>query len=266
MASLNQNGDIPTVVDVELFDDPSYQRLSEIQTSLKYEGDYEDPTPLLDKHEQPTAIACPPPKRIHPAARTASGRPVPPARKPKNAKNDPQTRKGRDFPDDDLEARREEELYETIDHLQDEKGPLIQPTEDSDEDLESDSSGEVPVRPKRPAQIRQSWVGTVQGENKLYVTGSLVHNRAPLSFKSHTLQENPSSGILEEQGIYQGLVMTNSEKQRLGIMPESIYMTANLEQWAYELEHMTLKMAAHEPPSPASTFPSQAGAKPIPGV
>ena len=262
MASPNQDGDIPAVID-ELFDDPDYQRLSEIQTSWKYEGDYEDPTPLLEKHEPPT---CPPPKRIQPAARTPSGRPVPPARKPKNAKNDKQPRKkGRDFPGENLEAA--EALYESIDHLQDhleEKGgakqPLIAPSEDSDEDFESDSSGEVPVKTKTPTQIRQSWAGTGPGDKKLYVTGSLVHNRAPLSFKSG------SGRGLEEQGIYQGLVMTNTEKKRLGIMPESIYMTANLEQWAYELEHMSLKIAERESPSPASTLPFQAGgARPATG-
>ena len=37
-------------------------------------------------------------------------------------------------------------------------------------------------------------------------------------------------------------VMTDAEKQRLGILPESIYMTANLEQWGEELEHMSIHL------------------------
>ena len=36
--------------------------------------------------------------------------------------------------------------------------------------------------------------------------------------------------------------MTNAEKQRLGILPESIYMTANLEQWGEELEHLSIRV------------------------
>ena len=36
--------------------------------------------------------------------------------------------------------------------------------------------------------------------------------------------------------------MTDPEKQRLGILPESIYMTANLEQWGEELEHMSVRL------------------------
>ena len=262
MASPNQDGDIPRVSD-ELFDDPDYQLLSEIQTSWKFEGTYEDPTPLLDQHEPPP---CPPPQRIKPAARTPSGRPVPPARKPKNAKNEPR-RRGRDFPSENLEA---EALYESIDHPLDDstlagspKQPLIAAYEDSDEDFESDSSGETPVRTKSPTRIRQSWAGTQHGDKKLYVTGSLVHNRPPLSFKSGGRQEDPSEA-LEKQGIYQGLNMTNSEKKRLGIMPESIYMTANLEQWAYELEHMSLKITERESPSPAPTLPSRSPASTIP--
>ena len=72
--------------------------------------------------------------------------------------------------------------------------------------------------------------------NCIYLVGNLVENVAPFYFKSGIiLNRTDSSGSLEEQGIYQGLVMTDAEKQRLGILRESIYMTANLEQWEDEL-------------------------------
>ena len=77
----------------------------------------------------------------------------------------------------------------------------------------------------------------------MYIVGDLVESKAPKSFMSRaTLQRTDSSGSLQEQGIYQGLVMTNAEKQRLGILPESIYMTANLEQWGEELEHLSIRV------------------------
>ena len=75
----------------------------------------------------------------------------------------------------------------------------------------------------KPTLICQSRVGRGEGvsDDKMYryIAGNLVEgDQAPLSFKS-LVPVNSADG-LEEQGIYQGLVMTDIKKQRLGIMPE----------------------------------------------
>ena len=41
-------------------------------------------------------------------------------------------------------------------------------------------------------------------------------------------QLNELVSSLSEQGIYQGLVMTDQDKEEIGIMPECVYMATNL--------------------------------------
>ena len=218
-----------------LFDDPSYQSLpNEIQRSIRDDEDYEDPTPLLDSVGAP---GSPPP--------------LPPPTVEAIQEDD----KARSFREVDIDEAllcdNEAVPYSFLNtsgsgHLS--QSPLIPASNELiEEDFESDSSyEEEPAVPRKPTQIRQSTKSTADSngvDEKLYIVGDLVENKAPKSFKSRaTLERTDSSGSLQEQGIYQGLVMTNAEKQRLGILPESIYMTANLEQWGEELEHLSIRV------------------------
>ena len=223
-----------------LFDDPSYESFtSEIQASRRNGDDYEDPTPLLDIDSvgAPNSAGSPPPL-------------PPPTAEAIQADNKARSLRGVDI-DESLLYDSEAVPYSFLNNSgsgHSSQSPLIPPSNELiEEDFESDSScEEAPAVPRKPTQIRQSTKSTADSngvDEKLYIVGDLVENRAPISFKSRlTLERSDSSGNLQEQGIYQGLVMTDREKQRLGILPESIYMTANLEQFGEELEHMSIRV------------------------
>ena len=121
------------------------------------------------------------------------------------------------------------------------------------------------IRQKFPSQDDPS----AEDDDKLFIMGNLDNNEPALSFKSSIRRrsgavsegtahhpegdvgeeqwEEEGEGLLEDQGIYQGLVMTDEQRRQLGIMPESIYMTTNLENW---LENMV----ANEPHPSATTL------------
>ena len=225
-----------------LFDDPSYQRLPrEIQASTRDDDDYEDPTELLDSSQQKElsrSATAGPPSQLPP--------PLPPQ----------EDVIGRSSHDSDINevllCNGSTAPYQPLSSVHfkasNRNSPIPPSTGVIEEDFESDTSSgeEEPGVSRKFTQVRQSTKSTSDGtedDEKLYLVGDLVENAAPFSFKSGIiLNRTDSGGSLEEQGIYQGLVMTDAEKQRLGILPESIYMTANLEQWGEELEHMSVHL------------------------
>ena len=120
------------------------------------------------------------------------------------------------------------------------------------------------IRQKFPSQNDPN----ADDDDKLFITGNLENNEPAFSFKSSIRRrsgavsegmahhpegdqgeqwEEEGEGLLEDQGIYQGLVMTDEQRRQLGIMPESVYMTTNLENW---LENM----AANEPHPSTTTL------------
>ena len=148
--------------------------------------------------------------------------------------------------------------YELLDH--DQKEALIPESSSSLSDSSLSESEKV------FKEIRQTFpTHHDQDDDILLITGTLEDNRPPISFKSSVRrrsgavsegmpipeeEEEEGEVFLEEQGIYQGLVITDDQRRQLGIMPESIYMTTTLEHW---LDNM----AANEPhPSPDRPVPS----------
>ena len=226
-----------------LFDDPSYQRLPrEIQASTRDDDDYEDPTELLDSSQErklPLSASVGPPPRSPPPL-------LPPVAEEGDI--------GKSLGDSDineaLPCNGSAPPFQLLSRKagNSQSSPIPPSTGVIEEDFESDTSSgeEGPSVSRKFTQVRQSTKSTsdnIEDDEKLYLVGDLVENAAPFSFKSGIiLNRTDSSGSLEEQGIYQGLVMTDAEKQRLGILPESIYMTANLEQWGDELEHMSVRL------------------------
>ena len=111
-------------------------------------------------------------------------------------------------------------------------------TLESDEDYE-----EAKTKSSHVILVRQSQIhGSNQDEDdgKIYVRGNIVHSQPMLSFKSRG--RVLSREELEEEGIYQGLTTTDEQKQQIGIMPESIYMTVNLETSRDALENMSMEL------------------------
>ena len=74
-------------------------------------------------------------------------------------------------------------------------------------------------------------------DDKLYITGTL-DNCPSVFFKTATVPV--SNEEFEDEGIYQGLVMTDRQKLNLGILPESIYMTNNLIRKGALIESISL--------------------------
>ena len=118
----------------------------------------------------------------------------------------------------------------------------------------SDSEGESGDEDEplaKPLIVRQSKKGhssidsTIeQSMGRIDIVGDIVQLDPPFSFKSSPQRNGDakSTDEIQNEGIYQGLKMTNEEKQRIGILPESMYMTLNLENWAEELENMSLRI------------------------
>ena len=84
--------------------------------------------------------------------------------------------------------------------------------------------------------LRQSFTDREEKEweegDKIYVQGNFLDSQPMVSFKS--------------EQIYQGLLVTDEQKQQLGIRPEPLYMTAILENRRDELEHMSIEMLPKE--------------------
>ena len=102
--------------------------------------------------------------------------------------------------------------------------------------------GEVKKKSNRFSKIQQSHSKNLEGsDGKIYVEGSIVPLQPMLSFKSRVRARSREE--LEQEGIYQGLTTTDEQKQRIGIMPESIYMTTNLETSRAVLENMSMEIS-----------------------
>ena len=84
--------------------------------------------------------------------------------------------------------------------------------------------------------LRQSFTDREEKEreegDRIYVQGNFLNSQPMVSFKS--------------EQIYQGLLVTDEQKQQLGIRPEPLYMTAILENRRDELEHMSIEMLPKE--------------------
>ena len=213
-----------------------------IQDTTRDDDDYEDPTELLDSSQErklPLSASAGPPPRS-----------PPPLLPPVAEEGDTGKSLGDSDINEPLPYNGSAPLFQLLSRKagNSQSSPSPPSTGVIEEDFESDTSSgeEEPGVSRKFTQVRQSTKSTSDGtedDEKLYLVGDLVENAAPFSFKSGIiLNRTDSGGSLEEQGIYQGLVMTDAEKQRLGILPESIYMTANLEQWGDELEHMSVRL------------------------
>ena len=231
-------------------DDSAYQVLSEIQTSMSSECDYEYPIPL--------------------------------DRTPMSSfKDKDRSQRGGSAPRDILPKEKSSVFYTTLpDKDEESQVKPIPPTEGSDSDY-----SDTEVVDRRPNVIRQVHVDHKPLENgasvveedddddKIIVEGNLIENQAPLSFKSHAGLHRSASQVdeltesLANQGIYQGLVMTDTDKQRLGIVPESIYMTTNLLQnWSKEIEKMAVEDDDQVEGETISSFRSRKGSNTDPLV
>lgn len=107
---------------------------------------------------------------------------------------------------------------------------------DSTEAEESDD--DVPSHPA----IAQLDIGDSE---TIPILGSLCLYRQPQA-------EHKSK--IEDQGIFQGLVMDQQERERMGILPRGLYMTQTLETFGSELEDMSVKVMRETDIVPQSPF------------
>ena len=234
-------------------DDDDYDEIDEIQQDYSNHEDYEYPT-SLDAEPRVVRQAVHQTKRGDDLILLNSYPPQ--SASAANVVADSASREN----DDDIVGYAK--AYELMDH--DQREELIPESFSSASDSSLSESEKVfkEIRQKFPSQSDPN----AEDDDKLFITGNLENSEPALSFKSslrrrsgavsegnanpdnqrEEMWEEEGEGLLEEQGIYQGLVMTDEQRRRLGIMPESIYMTTNLENW---LENMV----ANEP-HPSATL------------
>ena len=99
------------------------------------------------------------------------------------------------------------------------------PVDDSDSDYVEHEH--VSIREARGDSA--STGNELENSNKIYVEGRLLSYHSSIKLRARSASSiTELTGSLSEQGIYQGLSMTDTVKQSLGIMPESVYMATNL--------------------------------------
>lgn len=94
-------------------------------------------------------------------------------------------------------------------------------------------------RPRTGAMDNSSSARVVSdggNDEKLFLTGNLMD--------CHQRVGSPVESEFADEGIYQGLVMTDKQKRHLGILPESLYMTVNLMEKGDLIESMSLSIPA----------------------
>ena len=124
-------------------------------------------------------------------------------------------------------------------------GSSLSESEDGEEE-QGEEGGQVRKKSNRFSQIRQSQTENLERSVRIYVEGEIAPLQPMLSFKSRARSREE----LENDGIYQGLRITDEQRQRIGIMPESIYMTVALERSREVLENMSMEVGqqAHSRP------------------
>ena len=247
-------------------DNGEYEVLDEIQQDDTSHEDYEYPD-QLDQSPAPKQRAKSERLRRSSDAELTNGVPrtFPPPGKARSASAS--SLSAQNF--DDGESVGYSKAYELLAHNRRERIP---------EARSSASDSSLSESEKVFKEIRQTFPSesdVLGSDDKLYITGTLADEQPPISFKSSIRRrsgamsegrpipeeeegEGQREELLEEQGIYQGLVMTDEQRRQLGIMPESLYMTTNLEHWldnivANEPHPSTLE----ERPVPAPVKPSR---------
>ena len=131
-------------------------------------------------------------------------------------------------PDQDSTFRR----YETYRNEEDEAADIVWSDEwDSTESEESDDE------PTLGSVISQLSTGA---SDTIPILGSLMLDR--------------QSSEIEQQGIFQGLVVDEQERERMGILPVAVYMTQTLEKFGSQLEDLSVRVTRETEIVPTSPF------------
>ena len=224
-------------------EDSTYQRLSEIFTRL--DSDYEDPTVLLarvSRRERELSDQA----ALHPPRTSAA----------------PWSR----------QQQRRDNIEESSGSLAYNPGMTFEPDGGHYSDVrpllgeESDSSGNEDEAPCDGfSRIPQSHNGHGRADDRLYVSGSLSSS-SQVRRGGGSEDEGGGDGggegggghswrsQLEEDGVMQGMVLSNFEKWRMGILPDHLYMTGHLERKGEELEDMSVKVCARPVVVPDNPF------------
>ncbi len=208
-----------------------YQVLSPItQDTSSGDSDYDYPTnPLLLVHETKGNQQLPPePEKIELFAAAPPG--------PPGFIADMSSGEARELPSADLNSL-SYHLFQDVYTAQDPQDSFSSSGGESS-DICADS-GEPAVIRQVHSLKKQSSAPPAE-DQKIFITGNLGDT-------SCFMQVNPAPITDEEfadEGIYQGLVMTDVQKKDLGILPESLYMTTNLIKRGDLIESMLLSVPA----------------------
>lgn len=228
-------------------EESTYQRLSEIFARL--DSDYEDPTLLLERVSQ----------RQHEEVGQVAPR-----------TGDPGEGRSSNLQSQDLEASSGSLAYNgAIERVTNgtagggdgsrysDVSPLLYEESDSSEEEEARATG---------ARIPQTWAGRAsngRSDDRLYVAGSLTNLRLGKGGHDGGSKEGGGGGELrrpqgktelEKQGIFQGMVLNDFEKWRLGILPDHLYMTGQLERRGEELEDLSVEVCVQPVVVPETPF------------
>ena len=125
-------------------------------------------------------------------------------------------------------------------HMMQDNGEVAVSESLSSSEGDSSDPGTVTVVRQVSSSLLRSKQAAMEGEGdeKLYITGTLMENNPSVFFKTG-IGIGCNDGFANE-GIYQGLVMTDKQKKNIGILPESLYMTTNLLEKGALIESMSL--------------------------
>ena len=191
-------------------------------TSPADSGGYDSPSSYLDLVPRPQGSNEPPESSVHGEQHT-----TPAVDNSSSAATD---------------SRGFEETYADIDEFI-RSIPLLSKDESDyisdyeDEEGKEEGQGGKKVRRKIISQLKTA----EPGDNRIYVDSKIFLSQPAFSFKTRQKSRHSREEI-EEEGIYQGLIITDDQKTQLGILPEAIYMTVTLETWQNELDDISMEL------------------------
>ena len=124
--------------------------------------------------------------------------------------------------------------YQTYRNEEDEEGAADIMWSDEWDSTESEESDDEPTLSALVSQL------STGGSDTIPILGSLMLSR--------------ESSVIEQQGIFQGLVVDEQDREKMGILPVAVYMTQTLEKFGSQLEDLSVRVTRETEIVPTSPF------------
>ncbi len=140
-------------------------------------------------------------------------------------------------------SQSEQPIYENVASSNGQLPPIADDSDIDSDYFEVENDAHIRIHSKKKERPHND--NELENSSKIYVQGHLPDYHSSIDARLRSVyQLNELVSSLSEQRIYQGLAMTDQNKEKIGIMPECVYMATNLLE---NLESMLLRRWRHWP-------------------